>query len=50
MWAAGDLIFLVPLLLLTLTWFRAEEEKGRLHDEKLDRERARLAQAADGGS
>jgi putative copper resistance protein D len=49
MWAAGDLIFLVPLLFLTLAWFRAEEEKGRLHDEKLDRERARLARVADGG-
>lgn len=49
MWAAGDLIFLVPLLFLTLAWFRAEEEKGRLHDEKLDRERARLARLADGG-
>jgi len=49
MWAAGDLIFLVPLLFLTLAWFRAEEEKGRLHDEKLDRERARLARAGDGG-
>jgi putative copper resistance protein D len=48
MWAAGDLIFLVPLLFLTLAWFRAEEEKGRLHDEKLDRERARLAQARAG--
>jgi putative membrane protein len=50
MWAAGDLIFLVPLLFLTLAWFRAEEEKGRLHDEKLDRERARLARAGGGGS
>jgi len=43
MWAAGDLIFLVPMLFMTLVWFRHEEEKGRLHDEKLDRERARLA-------
>ena len=50
MWAAGDLIFLVPLLFLTVAWFRSEEEKGRLHDEKLDRERARLARAADSGS
>jgi putative copper resistance protein D len=50
MWAAGDLIFLVPLLFLTLGWFRAEEEKGRLHDEKLDRERARLARAGGGGT
>ncbi len=49
MWAAGDLIFLVPLLFLTLAWFRAEEEKGRLHDEKLDRERARMARASEGG-
>ncbi|MET1231770.1 MAG: cytochrome c oxidase assembly protein [Candidatus Limnocylindrales bacterium] len=49
MWAAGDLIFLVPLLFLTLAWFRHEEEKGRLHDEKLDRERARLARASEGG-
>jgi 1-acyl-sn-glycerol-3-phosphate acyltransferase len=47
MWAAGDLIFLVPLVVLTLAWFRAEEEKGRLHDEKLDRELARLARAGD---
>jgi cytochrome c oxidase assembly factor CtaG len=49
MWAAGDLIFLVPCLFMTLAWFRHEEEKGRLYDEKLDRERARLARAGDGG-
>lgn len=49
MWAAGDLIFLAPLLFLTLAWFRHEEEKGRLHDEKLDRERARQARASEGG-
>ena len=48
MWAAGDLIFLVPLPLLTLAWFRSEEEKGRLHDEQLDRERARVARASRG--
>ncbi|HEY8168363.1 MAG TPA: cytochrome c oxidase assembly protein [Candidatus Limnocylindrales bacterium] len=41
MWAAGDLLFLVPVLYLTVLWFRSEEEKGRLHDEQLDRERAR---------
>jgi len=40
MWAAGDMLFLVPLLLLTAAWLRAEEEKGRLHDERLDRERS----------
>jgi putative copper resistance protein D len=49
MWAAGDLIFLVPLLFLTLAWFRAEEDKGRLYDERIARERARLAKASDGG-
>jgi putative copper resistance protein D len=40
MWAAGDMLFLVPLLFLTAAWLRAEEEKGRLHDERLDRERS----------
>ena len=40
MWALGDLLFLVPLLFLTVAWFRAEEEKGRLSDERLDRERS----------
>jgi hypothetical protein len=28
------------LLFLTAAWLRAEEEKGRLHDERLDRERS----------
>jgi putative copper resistance protein D len=40
MWAAGDLLFLVPLLGVVVAWFRSEEEKGRLHDERLDRDRA----------
>src|SRR3990172_1277248 len=39
MWAVGDMLFLVPLLFLTAAWLRSEEEKGRLHDERLDRER-----------
>ena len=39
MWAVGDMLFLVPLLFLTAAWLRSEEEKGRLHDEWLDRER-----------
>ncbi|MFI5254843.1 MAG: cytochrome c oxidase assembly protein [Candidatus Limnocylindrales bacterium] len=42
MWAAGDLVFLIPLLGVVVAWFRSEEEKGRLNDERLDRERARL--------
>lgn len=40
MWAAGDMLYLVPLLFLTAAWLRAEEEKGRLHDQRLDRERS----------
>lgn len=40
MWAAGDMLFLVPLLYLIALWFRAEDEKGRVHDERLDRERS----------
>jgi putative copper resistance protein D len=42
MWAAGDVLFLVPLLAVVAAWFRSEEEKGRLHDERLDRERSAL--------
>lgn len=46
MWAAGDVLFLVPLLFVVVAWFRSEEEKGRLHDERLDRERERLEATA----
>jgi putative copper resistance protein D len=41
MWAAGDLLFLVPLLGVMAAWFRSEEREGRQHDDRLDRERAR---------
>ncbi len=41
-WAAGDVLFLLPLLGVVVAWFRSEEEKGRLSDERLDRERAQL--------
>jgi putative membrane protein len=37
MWAGGDLLFLLPLLLLVGAWLRDEEDKGRLVDERLDR-------------
>lgn len=40
MWAAGDLLFLVPLLAVVAGWFRHEEAQGRINDERLDRERA----------
>ena len=46
MWAAGDLLFLVPLLGVVRAWFRSEEEKGRLNDERLDRERAQAEATA----
>jgi putative copper resistance protein D len=46
MWAAGDVLFLVPLLAVVAAWFRSEEEKGRLHDERLDRERTRAEATA----
>jgi putative membrane protein len=39
MWAAGDLLFFVPLLLLVAAWLQDEERRGRHLDEQLDRER-----------
>jgi putative copper resistance protein D len=42
MWAGGDLLFLLTLVLAVAAWLRAEEEQGRRDDERLDRER-RLA-------
>ena len=38
MWAAGDILFLVPLLFVVVGWFRHEEDQGRINDERLDRE------------
>ena len=40
MWVAGDLLFLVPVLLVVVGWLRDEERRGRLYDEQLDRQRA----------
>ncbi len=39
MWVAGDLLFLVPLLLVVVAWLADEERKGRLYDERTTRER-----------
>ena len=39
MWVAGDVLFLIPLLLVFAAWLRDEERKGRLYDERLARER-----------
>ena len=46
MWAGGDMMFLIAMILALWVWLRAEEQAGRLADEKLDREealRARLS-------
>jgi putative copper resistance protein D len=43
MWAGGDLIFLIGLLLAVWVWLRAEEAEGRRLDAQLDREEARRA-------
>ena len=43
MWVAGDLLFLVPVLLVVVGWLRDEERRGRLYDEELDRQRAAAA-------
>ena len=40
MWVAGDLMFLVPVLLVVVAWLRDEERRGRLYDEQLARQRA----------
>jgi len=40
MWVAGDVLFMVPLLLVIVAWLRDEERKGRLYDERLAREQA----------
>ena len=40
MWAGGDLIFLLALILAVWVWLRAEEEAGRRADARLDRELA----------
>jgi putative copper resistance protein D len=46
MWAGGDMMFLIALLLAVWVWLRAEEAEGRRVDAQLDREEARKAKAA----
>ena len=43
MWAGGDLIFLIAMILALWVWLRAEERVGRLADARLDRDTARAA-------
>jgi putative membrane protein len=40
MWAGGDAIFLLAMILAVWVWLRAEEAEGRRVDARLDRERA----------
>jgi cytochrome c oxidase assembly factor CtaG len=50
MWVAGDLLFLVPVLLVVVAWLRDEERRGRLYDEQLDRQRAAVGPVSRSGS
>jgi cytochrome c oxidase assembly factor CtaG len=43
MWASGDLVFLVALVLAVAAWLRAEEAEGRRIDAQLDRRREQLS-------
>jgi putative membrane protein len=43
MWVGGDLVFLVAMVLAVWVWLRAEEDAGRRHDARLDREQARAS-------
>lgn len=38
MWAGGDLVFLIALVLAVAVWLRSEEASARRIDERLDRE------------
>lgn len=49
MWAGGDLVFLIALILAVWVWLRAEEEEGRRVDARLDRELAQRRREAGGG-
>ena len=40
MWAGGDLLFLIAMILALWVWLRAEEREGRLADARLDRQAA----------
>jgi putative copper resistance protein D len=49
MWAVGDGVFIVALVLAAAVWLRSEEQKGRVLDEQLDREERAAARLAAGG-
>ncbi len=45
MWAGGDLVFLVAMILAVVAWLRAEEAEGRRMDAVLDHRAARASRA-----
>ncbi|MFI5261678.1 MAG: cytochrome c oxidase assembly protein [Candidatus Limnocylindrales bacterium] len=49
MWVAGDLMFLVPVLLVVVAWLHDEERRGRLYDEQLARRQSTAAGVSRGG-
>lgn len=50
MWAVGDGVFIVALVLAAAVWLRSEEQKGRVLDEQLDREERAAAHRVAAGS
>jgi len=46
MWAFGDVVFLIAMVLAVAVWLRAEEVEGRRADSRLDREIARAEREA----
>jgi putative copper resistance protein D len=50
MWAGGDLIFLVTLILAVMAWLGAEEREGRRLDARLDVQRRRAVAPPSGAA
>ena len=43
MWAGGDLVFLIAMVLAVIAWLRSEEVEGRRMDALLDHREARAS-------
>lgn len=50
MWAGGDLLFLLALILAVAAWLRSEDAEGKRADARLDREQALAASSYEGGA
>ena len=50
MWAGGDGVFIVALVLAVVVWLRSEEVRGRQLDEQLDREERAEARRVGGAA